>query len=154
MSLTLDLFADPEPAPAVDVDLIISKDRGGVTAHIHGFEDMASETQKALGNVVQSVVALAQEVLATAVPDPTTTKKLGLDHSMYAFIAQAKHHGHTDPSLTPACVTEAGQRIYEEAEVARFANEVLRGVRSIKPTMTPERWALAIEKVRELGGKS
>lgn len=159
MNLTLDLFADPEPASEieVDVDLIVSKDHGGVTAHIHGFEEMAPETQKSLGDVVQSVVALAQEVLDTAsrgeLPDHATAKKLGLDHHMYAFIAQARKHGHTDPALTPACVTEAGVRIYEEAEVKRFANELLRGVRSIRPAMTPERWGEAIQRVREMGEK-
>jgi hypothetical protein len=137
MSFTLDLFAETEPAPVV-------------TAHIPGFEKMKPETQQALGNMVQAVYDAADR---GELPSIATTKKLGLDHAMYAFIAQAKHYGMTDPSLTPACVTEAGQRIYEEAEVARYANELLRGVRSVKPTMTKERWALAIQKVRELGGQ-
>lgn len=76
-----------------------------------------------------------------------------LDHHMYAFIAQAKYHGHTDPALGIFWVDSAGRSRYDEREGARFANELLCGVRSDRPVMTPERWALAIAKVREIGGK-
>ena len=76
-----------------------------------------------------------------------------LDHHLYAFIAQAKCHGHTDPALSNFWVDGAGRSRYDEREVARFANELLCGVRSDRPSMTPERWALAIAKAREWGGK-
>lgn len=75
-------------------------------------------------------------------------------HAAYAFVAQARKHGSTDPSLTPVRVSAAGRREFDLDELARYANEVLRGVRSTRPTMTPERWGEAIEKVRELGGAS
>jgi hypothetical protein len=71
----------------------------------------------------------------------------------YAFVAQARKYGSTDPSLTPVRVSDAGRREFDLDELARYANELLRGVRSIKPAMTPERWGEATVKVRELGAK-
>lgn len=68
-----------------------------------------------------------------------------------AFVAQARHHGLTDPALEPVRVSEAGRREFDLAELARYANELLRGVRSLAPQMTPERWGEAIAKVREIG---
>jgi hypothetical protein len=78
---------------------------------------------------------------------PTTP---GFDADLLAFVAQARHYGHTDPSLTPVAVTEARRRIFDELEVIRFANELLRGVRSDRPRMTPERWREATLKAREV----
>ena len=72
-----------------------------------------------------------------------------LDHHLYAFIAQAKCHGRTDPALSNFWVDGAGRSRYDEREVARFANELLCGVRSDRPSMTPERWSVAIQKARE-----
>jgi len=72
----------------------------------------------------------------------------------YAFVAQARKHGQADPALTPVKVSPAGRREFDMAELARYANELLRGVRSDRPGMTPERWAQATAKVREIGGKS
>lgn len=68
---------------------------------------------------------------------------------LLAFVAQARHHGHTDPALEPIRVDSAGRRLFNETEIVRFANELLRGVRSDRPAMTPERWAQAIAKARE-----
>lgn len=82
------------------------------------------------------------------------TKRPELDANMYAFVAQARHHGHTDPSLTPVRVSAAGRREFDVLELSRFANELLRGVRSDRPAMTPERWAEASAKARETGGKA
>lgn len=76
-------------------------------------------------------------------------KHRSIDPHPYAFIAQARHHGHTDPCLEPVAITEGGRRLFNEIEVIRFANELLRGVRSDRPGMTPERWAEAIQKVRQ-----
>jgi hypothetical protein len=43
----------------------------------------------------------------------------------------------------------AGLKYFDELEVCRFANELLRGVRSDRPALTPERWREAIQKARE-----
>lgn len=72
----------------------------------------------------------------------------------YAFVAQARKMGLTDPALIPVQVSPAGRREFDLDELSRYANELLRGVRSIKPTMMPERWAEATAKAREIGGKS
>lgn len=162
-ALAPNLFDFEEPATVIDVDLVVSKDHA-VTAHIPGFESMAPATQKALGDVVQSVVALAQEVLDTSSHQGAGPAKAADSFALgrledqwphaYAFVAQARKHGLTDPALTPVQVSTAGRREFDLAELARYANDLLRGVRSIKPTMTPERWAQATAKAREIGGKS
>jgi hypothetical protein len=155
-SLTLDLFAEPEPAPVV-------------TAHIPGFQTMKPETQEALCTMVRVAYDAASrgELLPRVKDDAIYSTELSrgadsfalarledLNHHAYAFVAQARHAGSTDSSLIPVQVSAAGRREFDMDELARFANEVLRGVRSIKPTMTPERWAQATQKVREMGGKS
>lgn len=65
-----------------------------------------------------------------------------------AFAAVAVGKGFQDPALAPTRIDTAGCRFFDERELSRFANEMLCGVRSDKPTMTPERWRLATEKVR------
>ncbi len=95
--------------------------------------------------------ALALAVAGFACPAPK--RGYSINPGMLAFIAQAKHHGHTDPCLKPIGTDPGGRNLFDELEVARFANELLCGVRSDRPAMTPERWALAIAKAREWGGK-
>lgn len=144
LDLTLDLFAEPEPAPVV-------------TAHIPGFETMKPETQEALCTMVQVAYDAASrgELPGPRGADAFALARLeDLNHHAYAFVAQARKHGSTDPSLNPVQVSAAGRREFDLDELARYANELLRGVRSIKPTMTKERWGEAIAKVREIGGKS
>lgn len=144
MSLTLDLFAEPEPTPVV-------------TAHIPGFETMKPETQEALCTMVQVAYDAASrgELPGPRGADAFALARLeDLNHHAYAFVAQARKHGSTDSSLTPVQVSAAGRREFDLDELARYANELLRGVRSIKPTMTKKRWGEAIAKVREIGGKS
>lgn len=142
MSLTLDLFADPEPT---------------VTAHIPGFEKMAPETQQALGEMVQAVWSAADR---GQLPGPRGADAFAMARledqwpHAFAFVAQARKSGSTDPSLTPVQVSPAGCREFDLDELARYANELLRGVRSDRPAMTPERWGEAIQRVREMGGKS
>ncbi|WP_395138514.1 hypothetical protein [Armatimonas sp.] len=95
--------------------------------------------------------------LALAVADfacPASNRGYSINPGMLAFIAQARHHGQTDASLKPIGTDAGGRNLFDEVEVARFANELLCGVRSDRPSMTPERWALAITKAREIGGKS
>lgn len=157
MSLTLDLFADPEPAPVIGVDLATGKDYGTVTAHIPGFEKMAPKTQEALCTMVQAAYDAASR---GQLPGPRGADAFAMARledqwpHAFAFVAQARKSGSTDPSLTPVQVSAAGRREFNLDELARYANELLRGVRSTRPTMTPERWGEAIAKVREIGGKS
>ena len=95
--------------------------------------------------------------LALAVADfacPASKRGYSINPQLLAFVAQARHHGHTDAGLVPTSTDSGGRRLFDEREVARFANEVICGVRSDRPTMTPERWALAIQKAREIGVKS
>lgn len=65
-----------------------------------------------------------------------------------AFAAVAVGKGIKDPALAPTRIDTAGCRFFDERELARFANEQLCGIRSDKPTVTPERWRLATEKLR------
>lgn len=140
MSLTLDLFADPEPALA---PMPAPKPLVEFSAHLVEGKSPAE---------VMHFTALALAVADFACP--ASKRGYSVNPGMLAFIAQAKHHGQTDPCLKPLGTDPGGRNLFDEAEVARFANEVLRGVRSVKPTMTPERWGEAIARVRELGGKS
>lgn len=114
-----------------------------VTAHIPGFETMKPETQQALGEMVISVWK--------AIDDGTLQPQRPQEASVHAlaFAAIALRHGHTDKSLTPIHKNTAGQNFFDERELARYANWLLRGVRSDRPTMTPERWAEAISVVKE-----
>lgn len=75
-----------------------------------------------------------------APPAPKRNRNFFDNHAL-AFRAAAKHYGHTDPALASD----------DPAELARFANELLRGVRSDRPAMTPERWGEARAKVLEIG---
>lgn len=102
-------------------------------------------------------VLLAPAPVATPLPEAVANTPLhadvlavppALNHCLYAFVAQARWHGHTDPSLDRVYIDKAGRSIVDEVEVTRFANELLRGVRSDRPTMTPERWADAIATAR------
>ncbi len=157
MSLTLDLFAEPEIAPVIGVDLAIGKD---YTACPHCGDDIEKCyewpcEESAVGEVprVKNDAIYSTELSRGA--DAFALARLeDLNHHAYAFVAQARHAGLTDPSLTPVQVSAAGRREFDMDELARFANELLRGVRSIRPTMTPDRWGEAIAKVREMGGKS
>jgi hypothetical protein len=134
MNLTLDLFSESE----------VLQDRAVSEAEALRIRE-ATERSRALREDL---------VFPAETPEPeSTTKRVGVNHNMHAFIAQARHHGQTDPALTDFTVDGAGRRHYDEREVARFANELLCGVRSDRPTMTPERWTLAIMKARELGRK-
>lgn len=137
-SLTLDLFADPEPA-------LVPAPKPLVEFSAHLVE----------GKSPAEVAHFA--ALALAVADfacPASKRGYSVNAGMLAFIAQAKHHGQTDPCLKPLGTDSGGRNLFDEAEVTRYANELLRGVRSTRPTMTPERWGEAIAKVREMGGKS
>ena len=99
------------------------------------------------------------EPAVTPLPEPVASTPLhadvlaappALNHCLYAFVAQARWHGFTDPALGYVYIDKAGRGIVDEVEVVRFANELLRGVRSDRPAMTPERWAEAIAKAREV----
>lgn len=106
--------------------------------------------------IIQTAPALAKLQAAwcrLGVPHPVACaahlcRSSSLNHHLYAFTAQARHHGHTDPALTVLGTDPGGRNLFDEREVARFANELLCGVRSDRPTMTPERWAAAIAKAR------
>ena len=140
-----DFEEQTEPAPVV-------------TAHIPGFETMAPETQEALCTMVQVAYGAASRGELPGHAKGADSFALGRLEDQwphaYAFVAQARKHGLTDPALNPVQVSTAGRREFDLDELARYANELLRGVRSIKPTMTPERWAQATAKAREQGGKS
>ncbi len=138
MSLTLDLFSEPEPAPAPSAKPLIE-----FSAHLVEGKSPAE---------VMHFTALALAVADFACP--ASKRGYSINPGMLAFIAQAKHHGQTDPCLKPIGTDPGGRSLFDEAEVARYANELLRGVRSVKPTMTKERWGEAIAKVREMGGRS
>lgn len=109
-----------------------------------------SETLDLFGGDLSPAPSPAPSAPAVLAHAPTSeVHKIGAsahktpDHLLLAFVAQARHHGHTDPALTPISVDSAGRRLFDEVEVTRFANELLRGVRSDRPAMTPERWSEA-----------
>ena len=163
MSLTLDLFAEPiqEEQPlafyeALDAQLEAANKS---IAQKLGFDPLAEG--KKLRDAVERSRALREDLVFPAcvnverAADSFAIARLEDQcHHAYAFVAQARKHGSADPALTPVQVSAAGRREFDMDELSRFANELLRGVRSIKPTMTPERWALAIQCVREMGAKS
>lgn len=99
--------------------------------------------------VVMAPTPLPEPVASTPLHADVLAVPPALNHCLYAFVAQARWHGFTDPALGYVYIDKAGRGIVDEVEVARFANELLRGVRSDRPAMTPERWAEAIAKVRE-----
>ena len=144
--MTLSLF-DLEPAPAPVV-----------TAHVRGFETMKPETQEAICTMVQAAYDAATRGDLPGHVKAADSFALGkledFNPHALAFVAQARKHGATDPSLTPVSVSAAGRREFDVLELSRYANELLRDVRSDRPAMTPERWGEAIAKVREIGGKS
>lgn len=136
MNLTLDLFSEQE----------VLLDRQQLEAEALVLR-AATERSRALREDLvfpahDGALQLHPEILA--IPP-------ALNHHMYAFIAQAKCYGHTDPALSNSWVDGAGRSRYDEREVARFANEVICGIRSDRPTMTPARWGEATAKVRERG---
>lgn len=146
LTLALDLFTEtaPEPAPMV-------------TAHIPGFEQMAPETQEALCTMVKTAhdAASRGELPGPRGADAFAMARLeDFNPHAYAFVAQARKHGAKDPSLTPVVVSAAGRREFDVLELSRYANELLRGVRSDRPALTPERWGEAIVVVRGMGGRS
>lgn len=57
-----------------------------------------------------------------------------LDHHAHAFAAVARCYAPDHPALV---------RPLDPVALARFANEVLRGVASDRPALTPQRWAQA-----------
>lgn len=128
-TLTLDLFTEPEPTPAPLIEI-----------SVQGIEHKSPEQIAHLS------------LLALAVADsacPAHQRGYSINPHLHAFIAQARHAGLADPALEPIRTDGAGRRLYDEREVARYANELLRGVRSDMPPMTPKRWAEAIQAVRE-----
>ncbi len=162
MSLTLDLFAEPllDEKPIAFYEKLNAQMEAAnksITEKL-GFDPFA-EGEK-LREATERSRALREDLVfpPESVPRGADAFALAhledLNHHAYAFVAQARHAGLTDPSLTPMQVSAAGRREFDLDELARFANEVLRGVRSVKPTMTKERWGEAIARVREMGGKS
>ena len=172
MSLTLDLFAEPilEEKPIAFYEKLNAQLEAAnkSIAQKLGFDPLV-EGEK-LREATERSRALREDLVfpSESVDKGADSFALGrledLNHHAYAFVAQARKHGSTDPSLTPVRVSAAGRREFDLDELARYANELLRGVRSVKPTMTLERWGEAIAKVREatsaahglreLGGKS
>lgn len=82
-------------------------------------------------------------------PAPAVLSLRAFDPTALAFAAVAIHAGIKDPALAPTRIDTAGCRFFDERELSRLANELLCGVRSDKPKMTPERWRLATEKVQK-----
>lgn len=74
------------------------------------------------------------------------------DLHAYAFAAVARYYGHADSALSPCFISTSGRRQHNLTELTRFANELLRGVRSDRPAMTSERWGEATARVLELAG--
>jgi hypothetical protein len=137
VSLTLDLFAEPEPT----------------VAQMQAASEVLREATER-SRALREDLVFPSEPVAKGADSFALARLEDLNHHAYAFVAQARTYGSTDPSLIPVQVSSAGRREFDMDELARFANELLRGVRSIKPTMTPERWGEAIQRVREIGGKS
>jgi hypothetical protein len=157
MSFTLDLFAEVESLrpPVVGVDLAIDKDRGVVTAHIPGFETMKPETQKAVGDVVNAVVALAKEVLDTASHEPgfwaSKLQEMGEMRLLAArsFIEIARRSGIEHEAVKPTGTDSTGQRTYDMNAVTRLANLMRGKPESLKPELkTGADWQEAIEGVK------
>ncbi len=149
-------MAKGKPAPVLNL-FDFEEPKTVVTAHIPGFETMEPETQEALCTMVQVAYDAASRGELPGHEKAADSFALARledqwPHS-YAFVAQARKHGQADPALTPLKVSPAGRREFDLAELARYANELLRGVRSDRPAMTPERWAQATARVREIGGK-
>ena len=144
MPETFDLFGgDLSPAPSTlsPVPVVPAPDpKPLVEISVPGME---KKTPEQLVHLAALAIAIADEIC------PASQRGQSINPHLLAFVAQARHYGHTDPALTPISVDSAGRRLFDEVEVTRFANELLRGVRSARPAMTPERWAEAIAKARE-----
>lgn len=153
-NLTLDLdFSTPEPpitCPAGYFATPAPLERIYPTAH--SWEDGYYGDD---GGTNGAMTFCADEPLPAPIAKAADTFALArldlLNPHAYAFVATARHYGHTDRALAPVRVSAAGRQEFDEAELARFANELLRGVRSDRPAMTPERWAEASAKAREIG---
>lgn len=139
MSLTLDLFADPEPSPALDLAaLAVEGERLRVSAE----RSRSLREDLDFTNVREAYCGKSELPSSASEPQATSVHAL-------AFAAIACKHGHEDKSLIPIHRNSGGQNFYDETELARFANWLICGVRSDRPSMTPARWAEAISIVKE-----
>jgi hypothetical protein len=134
--LSLSLFdLEPEEVTAASTPPPIS-------AHIPGFEKACPETQEALVTMVQVAHQAATE---GRLPGQVTK----FDPHPLAFVGVCRSVGLTDSALESVSISGVGRRQYDERELARLANEHLTGIRSDRPSMTPERWREAGRKVLE-----
>lgn len=139
--MAFDLFSLADEAPQKTPEK-----SGGVSAHIPGFESMKPKTQQALATVVQVVAEAASAGKLPGQPNATSNHVL-------AFVAACKSAGLTDPALKPVTVSGIGRCDYDVVELSRLANELLRGVRSDRPELTPARWKEAGEIARQRGAR-
>lgn len=85
--------------------------------------------------------------------DSPSTAPRAIDNHALAFVAACKSAGLTDPALKPVTVSAIGRCDYDVVELSRLANELLRGVRSDRPELTPARWQAAGEAARQKFGR-